>query len=285
MTEYEGYVCAPGDVGKIAIIVSRFNKAITNKLLDGAINKLREHMVSEEQITVVRVPGAFEIPTLAQRFAADSDYAAVICLGCVIKGETPHDEYINSAVSREIARIGAEYCLPVIFGLLTCNTIEQALARSGLNEICKDKTLGEQPGNKGAEAAEAALEMIDLFGKLPVLYDQEGDEEEFSSLRKNSNKYLRGDFETVEIDPSILEELSDDDDEDQSWFVRGGQNGLAQNSRYSSDELKRDHQPEKTQGRSQNTRKGKGFSGSGKSFKSGNHEKKSQKENEKKRRR
>ena len=85
MTEYEGYVCAPGDVGKIAIVVSRFNKTITDKLLAGALSKLREHMVSEDQITVVYAWKLFEIPTLAQRFASDEEYAAVICLGCVIK--------------------------------------------------------------------------------------------------------------------------------------------------------------------------------------------------------
>ena len=109
MTEFEGFPCAPGDVGKIAIVVSKLNRTITDRLLEGALAKLRQYMVSEDQITVVRVPGAFELPTLAQRFAADEEYAAVICLGCVIKGETRHDEYINSAVSSELARIGSEY--------------------------------------------------------------------------------------------------------------------------------------------------------------------------------
>ena len=132
MTEYEGFPCAPGDVGKIAIVVSKFNRTITDRLLEGALAKLRQYMVSEDQITVVRVPGAFELPTLAQRFASDEEYAAVICLGCVIKGETRHDEYINSAVSAELARIGSEYCLPVIFGVLTCDTVQQAEARSGV---------------------------------------------------------------------------------------------------------------------------------------------------------
>ncbi|MBP3558685.1 MAG: 6,7-dimethyl-8-ribityllumazine synthase, partial [Thermoguttaceae bacterium] len=113
MTEYEGYVCAPGDAGKIAIIVARFNQTITEKLLEGALAKLREHMVAEDQISVVRVPGCFEIPTIAERFASDEDYIAVICLGCVIKGETSHDEHINRAVSSQLARIGAEYGIPV----------------------------------------------------------------------------------------------------------------------------------------------------------------------------
>lgn len=281
MTEYEGFVCAPGDVGKIAIIVSRFNKTITDNLLEGALNKLRENMVSDEQITVVRVPGAFEIPTLAQRFAADSDYAAVICLGCVIKGETPHDEYINSAVSREIARIGAEYCLPVIFGLLTCNTIDQALARSGSAEIGKDKTLGEQPGNKGAEAAEAALEMIDLFGKLPELYDPESDEEEFSSLRDNSDRYVRGDFESVDVDPDALEEIDEDDDEDKSWFVPGGFKSEKVTERR-LDNKKRNDRDDRRLNKRHNSHDGKKGAGNFKTSKSGNHDKKYKKDGEKK---
>ena len=222
MTEYEGFVCAPGDVGKIAIIVSRFNKTITDRLLEGALTKLREQMVSEDQITVVRVPGAFEIPTLAQRFASDEDYAAVICLGCVIKGETSHDEYINRAVSSELARIGSEYCLPVIFGLLTCDTVEQAEVRSGVEQVVKDKTLGERPGNKGTEAAEAALEMIDLLGKLPKLYDPKEDEEAFQSLERNSERYIRGDFDPIEIDPDALEEIEEDEEEGEvhePWFL------------------------------------------------------------------
>lgn len=220
MTEYEGYVCAPGDVGNIAIIVSRFNKSITDNLLAGALAKLREKMVSEEQIVVVRVPGAFEIPTLAERLAADANFSAVICLGCVIKGETSHDEYINRAVSSELCRIGAEYGLPVTFGVITCDNVDQAIARSGVAEVGKDKALGEQPGNKGSEAAEAALEMIDLLGKLPELYDPESDEEEFSSLRQNGERYIRGDFESIDVDPNSLEEI--DDDNDQSWFIPGG---------------------------------------------------------------
>ena len=224
MTEYEGYVCAPGDVGKIAIVVSRFNKTITEGLLEGALAKLREHLVAEDQIMVVRTPGAFEIPTVAERLAWDEDVAAIICLGCVIKGETPHNEYINSAVSQQIAQIGTKYCLPVVFGLLTCDTVEQALARSGKAEIDNDKVLGEQPGNKGAEAAEVALEMLDLLSKLPEIEEEDDEEEmEFKSLGKNSSRYLRGDFEEVEVRPEDLVDLDDEDDEDQSWFVHGGE--------------------------------------------------------------
>ena len=224
MNEYEGYVCAPGDAGKIAIIVARFNQTITEKLLEGALAKLREHMVAEDQISVVRVPGCFELPTIAERFASDEDYIAVICLGCVIKGETSHDEHINRAVSTQLARIGAEYGLPVIFGVLTCNTVEQALARSGQLEVSKDKAVDVQPGNKGAEAAEAALEMIDLFGKLPELkYEDEEDDFAAESIERNAARYVRGDFEPVDVNPDDLIEIDDEDEEDGGdWFFRGG---------------------------------------------------------------
>ena len=224
MTEYEGYVCAPGDAGKIAIIVARFNQTITEKLLEGALAKLREHMVAEDQISVVRVPGCFEIPTIAERFASDEDYIAVICLGCVIKGETSHDEHINRAVSTQLARIGAEYGIPVIFGVLTCNTVEQALARSGQLEVSKDKAVDVQPGNKGSEAAEAALEMIDLLGKLPELkYEDEDDDFAADSIERNAARYARGDFEPVDVNPDDLIEIDDEDEEDGGdWFFRGG---------------------------------------------------------------
>jgi 6,7-dimethyl-8-ribityllumazine synthase len=277
MTEYEGYVCAPGDVGKIAIVVSRFNKTITDKLLAGALSKLREHMVSEDQITVVYVPGAFEIPTLAQRFASDEEYAAVICLGCVIKGETSHNEYINRAVSSELARIGSEYCLPVIFGIITCDTVDQALARCCDVEVGKDKTLGEQPGNKGSEAAEAALEMIDLLAKLPELYDPESDEEEFSSLRQNSERYVRGDFEPVEVDPDSLEEI--DDDDVPNWFIRGGSAG-------SKGADQRNDRGDKRSGKRSDDRSGSKNPSSGKSkpHKTGGFDKKSKKDGDKKKR-
>ena len=227
MTEYEGFVCAPGDVGKIAVVVSKFNRSITDRLLEGALAKFRENMVSDDQIVVARVPGAFELPTLAERFAIDEEFAAVVCLGCVIKGETPHDEYINAAVSQQLARIGAEYCLPVVFGLLTCNTLEQALARSGAQEVGKDKALGEQPGNKGAEAAEVALEMLDLFGKLPEVEIDASDGDDFRSIERNSKRYFNGEFEDVDVNPDELVDLDDEEDEndsngDMSWLVRGG---------------------------------------------------------------
>lgn len=274
MTEYEGFVCAPGDVGKIAIVVARFNKTITEKLLEGALAKLREYMVSEDQIIVARVPGAFEIPTIAERLAWDDQVAAIICLGCVIKGETPHDEYINSAVSQQIAAIGTKYCLPVVFGLLTCNTVEQALARSGQQEVGKDKALGEQPGNKGAEAAEVALEMLDLLGKLPEIeMDDEEEDEKFESLGRNSKRYLRGDFEEVDVDPDSLVDIDDDeDDEEKSWFVHGGSNPANRRPAEPRDDNRQNQKKNRPQNGGSD---GKHHNKSGKSgFKAGGHDKK-----------
>ena len=114
------------------------------------------------------VPGAFEIPTVADRLAASGGYRAVICLGAVIRGETSHDQHINRAVSTLLAEIGVRHGLPVIFGVLTCNTLEQAITRSGGQSGRKGKDLGEAGvSNKGVEAAEAALEMVDLLARLP----------------------------------------------------------------------------------------------------------------------
>jgi 6,7-dimethyl-8-ribityllumazine synthase len=154
--------------GRFAIVVSRFNPSITGRLLDGAVDTLAGHGVADELIDVAWVPGAFEIPTVAERMAASGRYAAVICLGAVIRGETPHDQYINLAVSTSLAQIGVRHGLPVIFGVLTCNTLEQAIARSGGQSGRKGKDL-QEPGvsNKGVEAAEAALEMVNLLARLP----------------------------------------------------------------------------------------------------------------------
>ncbi len=166
MITYEGTACPP-EQGYIAIVVSKFNRTITQRLLDGAIHKLKAHKVRDEEVRVCWVPGAFEIPLLAQRFADEEDCVAVICLGAVIKGDTPHDEHINRAVSLEISRIAAESGTPVVFGILTCNTVEQAEVRSGMQEQSRDKAVDPAAGNKGAEAAETALEMIDLLSELP----------------------------------------------------------------------------------------------------------------------
>lgn len=166
MQVIEGRICPPPE-GYITIVVARFNKTITQRLLDGALVKLRQHKVREKDIRVVWVPGAYELPYVASYFAKDSDCLAVICLGAVIKGDTSHDQHINRSVSMAIGEIAARFGTPVIFGVITCDTVEQADARSGMIESAKDKALNPAPGNKGAEAAEAALEMIDLMTELP----------------------------------------------------------------------------------------------------------------------
>ena len=168
MQTIQGTVCPPPK-GYIAIVVARFNRSITVRLLEGALAKLRKHQVREDDIKVVWVPGAYEIPFVAGYFARDAECLAVICLGAVIKGETSHDQHINRAVSMSLNDIGARFGTPVIFGVLTCDTIDQAIARSGGAEQSRDKNVDPTVGNKGAEAAEAALEMIDLMTELPEI--------------------------------------------------------------------------------------------------------------------
>jgi len=167
MQVFEGRICQPPTHGNITVIVARFNNTITQRLLDGAVAKLRQHKVHEDDIRVVWVPGSYEIPFMADHFAKDPDCMAVICLGAVIKGETSHDQHINRYVSMSLGDTASQYGKPVIFGVLTCDTIEQAYARSGIIESEKDKVRNPAPGNKGAEAAEAALEMIDLLEEIP----------------------------------------------------------------------------------------------------------------------
>ncbi len=142
--------------GRFAIAVSRYNEHITGKLLAGAIETLQAAGVADEAMDVAWVPGAWELPLVAQRFAASKKYAAVLCLGAVIKGETTHDEHINRQVSLSLGQISLATCIPILFGVLTCNTVEQAIHRSGGNV-----------GNKGQECAEAALQMVRLLQKLP----------------------------------------------------------------------------------------------------------------------
>jgi len=142
--------------GRFAIVVSRYNEHITGKLLAGAIETLRGAGLGEDAVDVAWVPGAWEIPLVAQRMANSGRYAAVLCLGAVIRGETTHDEHINRQVSMSLGQLALETGLPVLFGVLTCNTLEQAIHRSGGNV-----------GNKGTECAQAALEMVRLLGKLP----------------------------------------------------------------------------------------------------------------------
>jgi 6,7-dimethyl-8-ribityllumazine synthase len=151
---FEGELTAGG--ARFAIVVSRYNESITSKLLDGAVSTLTAAGAGDDQMDVAWVPGAWEIPVAAARMARTGKYAAVLCLGTVIKGETTHDQHINRQVSISLGQLALETGLPVLFGVLTCNTLEQAIHRAGGNV-----------GNKGVETAEAALKMVDLFGKLP----------------------------------------------------------------------------------------------------------------------
>ena len=142
--------------GAIAIVVSRFNESITTYLLNGALSTLDEHGGASELIGVAWVPGAWEIPLIAQRLAASNQYQAINCLGAVIRGETTHDQYINQQVSDSLGRLSLEFGIPMLFGVLTCQSLEQAIHRSG-----------GRVGNKGSDCALAALEMMDLLTRLP----------------------------------------------------------------------------------------------------------------------
>jgi len=142
--------------GRFAIVVSRYNEHITGKLLAGATDTLRAAGVADESIDIAWVPGTWEVPLVAQHMALSEQYVAVLCLGAVIKGETTHDEHINRQVSLSLGQIALESEIPVLFGVLTCNTVEQAIHRAGGNV-----------GNKGQECALAALEMVRLLSKLP----------------------------------------------------------------------------------------------------------------------
>jgi len=153
MQELTGSLAAPGY--RFAIVVSRFNEEITGGLLRGARARLTEASVRDEDLTIVRVPGAFEIPLTAQRLAESGMYDAIICLGCLIKGDTMHFEYIAEAASHGIAQAAAATGVPIAFGVLTTMTEEQAMARAADNA-----------GNKGREAAAAAVEMATLFRRL-----------------------------------------------------------------------------------------------------------------------
>jgi 6,7-dimethyl-8-ribityllumazine synthase len=140
---------------KFAIVVSRFNDFITTKLLDGAVDALVRHGTKEEDIDVVKVPGAFEIPLAAKKMAAKGSYDAIICLGTVIRGATPHFEYVASEVSKGIASVSLETGMPIAFGVITSDTIEQAVERAGTKS-----------GNKGFDAAMTAIEMAQVLKKL-----------------------------------------------------------------------------------------------------------------------
>ena len=144
-----------GDGRRIAIVAGRFNAFITEKLVEGALDSLRRHGVKDANVTIAWTPGAFEIPLVAKKMAESGKYDAVIALGCVIRGSTPHFDYVAGEAAKGVSQAGMASGLPVIFGVLTTDTIEQAIERAGT-----------KAGNKGADAAMAALEMIDLLGKL-----------------------------------------------------------------------------------------------------------------------
>lgn len=148
---------APSDAhDRYAIVVAQWNRAITGKLLEGAVAALDAAGVPDDHVDVAHVPGSWEIPVTAQAMAHTGRYAAVICLGAVVRGETSHDQHINRGVSLAIAQISLECELPILFGVLTCESMEQAVARAG-----------GAHGNKGAECAEAALHMVGLLKSLP----------------------------------------------------------------------------------------------------------------------
>lgn len=145
-------------IGKVAIVASRYNAAICDALVKGSIETLTQAGFSDENLQVIRVPGAWELSTVTQQVLDTEQFIAVITLGCVIKGETTHDEHINRAVSLALMEMGVKTGIPIAFGLLTCNTLEQAINRSG-----------GTVGNKGNEAAEAVLELLRLGLKIKAI--------------------------------------------------------------------------------------------------------------------
>ena len=154
MAIFEGTL--QGDGLRLGIVVSRYNRPVTGALLEGARDALRRHGVPDEAIDVAWVPGAFELPLVAQRLARSGRYDAIIALGAVLRGATAHFEYVAGAATQGLLQAGLQTGVPVIFGVLTCETVEQALERTGL-----------RAGDRGAEAALAALEMANLLRALP----------------------------------------------------------------------------------------------------------------------
>ena len=153
---YEGKLVAPAKA-KFAVVVSRFNEFVTNKLLSGATDAFTRHGVEDGCVEVIWSPGSFEIPLLCQQLAASGKYAAVVALGAVIRGGTDHYQYIAAEVAKGVAAASLATGVPCIFGVLTCDTIQQAIERAG-----------SKSGNKGADAAAAAIEMVNLLAQLPA---------------------------------------------------------------------------------------------------------------------
>lgn len=149
----EGNISAKGF--SFGIVASRFNDFISSKLIEGAMDALKRHGVDENKVTIVKVPGSFEIPITAKRLAQSGKYDAVICLGAVIRGATPHFEYVSAEVAKGIATVSLESNIPVTFGVLTTDNLEQAIERAG-----------SKVGNKGWDAAVAAMEMVNLLGQI-----------------------------------------------------------------------------------------------------------------------
>jgi 6,7-dimethyl-8-ribityllumazine synthase len=141
--------------GRFAVVAARFNSFVVDQLLAGALEALKRHGVDEGDVKVVRVPGSFEIPLVAQRLGKSGKYAAVICLGAVIRGDTDHYDYVAQGAASGIATAALNCGLPIVFGVLTCDTVEQAIDRAG-----------GKAGNKGSEAAVTAIEMVNLMAKL-----------------------------------------------------------------------------------------------------------------------
>lgn len=152
---YQGHLKAEGR--NFGIVVSRFNELVSKKLLEGAVDCLSRHGCSDEGIDIVWVPGSFEIPLTALKMASSNKYDALICLGAVIRGATPHFEYIASEVTKGIAQVALRTGVPTVYGIITADTLEQALERAGT-----------KAGNKGWDAALSAIEMVDLFKKMKV---------------------------------------------------------------------------------------------------------------------
>ena len=152
-TILEGHLIATDQ--KIALVVSRFNEFISNKLMEGALDCLKRHGAEVEEITIVWVPGCYEIPLVAKKLAQTQKYQAIICLGAVIRGSTPHFDYVAAEVSKGVALVGLETGIHCIFGVLTTDSLEQAIERAGT-----------KAGNKGFEAALSAMEMVSVLQKI-----------------------------------------------------------------------------------------------------------------------
>ena len=211
---------------QFAIAVAKFNKTITQRLLDGAIWRLKQAGVTEQQIDVFWVPGSFELPTIAEKLCCAQVcgvnlYNAVICLGAVIKGETSHDLHINQSISRHFIDISRNFEIPVMFGVLTCNNVEQANARSvAVEELyptgklddaqnVPDKTVAAHLGNKGVDCAEGALEMVDLMEQIEELGNVE---DEFV----DDDDDWDDDDDDWDDDDDDWDDDNDDDDDDDS---------------------------------------------------------------------